>query len=244
MKDTYEKFAYDYDEFGDIKDYLGPEKEFFEAEFKEHNVNSVLDCVCGTGHHVYMMAKLGLEVSGSDYSESMLEVARNNLSSLDQDVKLKHCDFRYLEKAFDEKFDAILCLTTSLPHLHEDSDLITALTSMKNRLNDGGILILTQGATPATLKMPPIEVVVEREDFTRVYIKEHDDRFQTIHILDLFHSKERLENLQYDVKYRLLFDDDYRELLSKAGFSMINIYGDYHRNPYTDESRRLIIVAK
>lgn len=177
MKDIYEKFAYDYDEFGDIKDYLGPEKEFFELVFKENNVKTVLDCACGTGHHLYMMVKMGLEVSGSDYSYSMLEVARKNLSSLNKDVKLKQCDFRYLENAFDEKFDAIVCLTTSLPHLHEDEDLITALISMKNRLNNGGILILTQGATPATLKLPPIEVVVEREDFTRVYVKEYaEDR--------------------------------------------------------------------
>lgn len=244
MNDAYEKFAYDYDEFGDIKDYLGPEKEFFEIVFKENNVNTVLDCACGTGHHIYMMDKMGLEVSGSDYSNSMLEVAKNNLSDLNKDIKLKQCDFRYLENAFDEKFDAIVCLTTSLPHLHEDDDLITALKSMKNRLNDSGILVLTQGATPATLKLPPIEVVVEREDFTRVYVKEYDDRFQTIHILDLYHSKDRLENQQYDVKYRLLFDEDYKELLSKAGFTEINFYGDYYRSPYTKDSRRLIIVAK
>ena len=115
---------------------------------------------------------------------------------------------------------------------------------MKNRLNNGGILVLTQGATQATLKLPPIEVVVEREDFTRVYVKEHDDRFQTIHILDLYHSKDKLENNQYDVKYRLLFDNDYKELLSKAGFKEIHIYGDYYRNPYTEDRRRLIIVAK
>ena len=66
-----------------------------------------------------MMVQMGLETSGSDYSSSMLEVAKNNLSSLDKNIKL-----------------------------------------------------------------PPIEVVVEREDFTRVYVKEYDDRFQTIHILD------------------------------------------------------------
>lgn len=48
MKDIYEKFAYDYDEFGDIKDYLGPEKEFFEVVFKENNIKTILDCACGT----------------------------------------------------------------------------------------------------------------------------------------------------------------------------------------------------
>lgn len=244
MKDVYEKFAYDYDEFGDIKDYLGSEKEFFDRIFKENQVKTVLDCACGTGHHLYMMVKMGLEVRGSDYSASMLEVAKTNLSGLERETPLKQCDFRYLETAFEETFDAIVCLTTSLPHLHTDADLITALKSMKRRLNDGGILILTQGATPATLKLPPIEVVVQREDFTRVYVKEYDDRFQTIHILDLFHSGDRLENRQYDVKYRLLFDDDYRKLLSEAGFCDIWFYGDYSGNPYTSESRRLIVVAK
>jgi ubiquinone/menaquinone biosynthesis C-methylase UbiE len=112
----YDQFAYDYDEFGDIKDYLGPENEFFQDIFRESNIQTVLDCACGTGHHVYMMAKMGLQASGSDYSASMLEMAKRNLSELEQEIKLRQCDFRYLENAFEEKFDAILCLTTSLPH--------------------------------------------------------------------------------------------------------------------------------
>jgi ubiquinone/menaquinone biosynthesis C-methylase UbiE len=29
-----------------------------------------------------------------------------------------------------------------------------------------------------------------------------------------------------------------------SGFREIRFYGDYHRNPYSDESRRLIVVAK
>ena len=50
--------------------------------FKDNNVKTVLDCACGTGHHVYMMSKMDFEVSGSDYSTSMLEVAKNNLTAL------------------------------------------------------------------------------------------------------------------------------------------------------------------
>ena len=43
MKDTYEKFAFDYDEFGSIENYLGDEKNFFSRLFNEHNVKTVLD---------------------------------------------------------------------------------------------------------------------------------------------------------------------------------------------------------
>ncbi len=244
MKDLYEKFAYDYDEFGAIEEYLGDEKLFFETLFKMHHVNSVLDCACGTGQHLYMLSQMGLCVSGSDYSEAMLEVAEKNLKKHGKAVPLCQCDFRYLEQKHTDTFDAIICLTTALPHLHTDEDLIIALKSMKNRLNENGLLILTQGTTHFTLSLPSIEVVINRKDFSRIFIKEHDDKFQNIHVLDLFHSESRVESNQYDIVYRIILDDDYKRLLSQAGFENIQIYGNYDMSDYNEKSWRLIVVAK
>jgi ubiquinone/menaquinone biosynthesis C-methylase UbiE len=244
MKDIYEKLAYDYDEFGAIEEYLGDEKDFFKAIFEKHSVKTVLDCACGTGQHLYMLYEMGYDVSGSDYSESMLEVARNNLKRHNISIPLNQCDFRYLERRYNNTFDAIVCLTTALPHLHTDEDLILALRSMRYRLNKDGLLVLTQGATHFTLSLPPIEVVVNREDFSRIFVKEHDAQFQTIHVLDLFHSKSRIENNQYDIVYRILLDNDYRRLLSEAGYRNISIYGDYDMSEYNEYSRRLIVVAE
>ncbi len=244
MKDLYEKFAYDYDEFGLIEEYLGRERDFFGKLFAKHNVKSVLDCACGTGQHLYMLSEMGLDVSGSDYSESMLEVASRNLQASEKSIPLCQCDFRYLEQKHTQTFDAIVCLSTALPHLHTDEELITALKSMKNRLNENGLLVLTQGTTHFTLSLPPIEVVVNRADFSRVFVKEHDDDFQTIHVLDLYHSDKRKESNQYDIIYKILLDDDYKKLLSKAGFKNIQIYGDYDASDYNENSGRLIVVAQ
>ena len=244
MKDLYDKFAYDYDEFGAIEEYLGNEKTFFETLFKKHHVKTVLDCACGTGQHLYMLSKMGFDVSGSDYSESMLAVADKNLRKHGKTIPLGQCDFRYLEQKHRKTFDAIVCLTTALPHLHTDEDLIMALKSMKNRLNENGLLVLTQGTTHFTLSLPSIEVVINREDFSRIFVKEHDDQFQTIHVLDLFHSETRTESNQYDIIYKIILDDDYRKLLSEAGFENIQIYGDYDMNHYNEKSGRLIVVAQ
>lgn len=244
MKDIYDDFAFDYDEFGAIDEYLGAEKDFFDNLLSSANAKTILDCACGTGQHLYMLSELGYKVFGSDYSASMLQVAKKNLSEHQMNIPLHQCDFRYLEQAFADSFDAIVCLTTALPHLHTDEDLLTALRSMKNRLNKGGLLVLTQGTTHFTLSLPAIDVVVNRENFSRVFVKEHDERFQTIHVLDLFHSPQRLENNQYDIVYRILLDDDYRKLLSEAGFSYIQIYGDYDLTPYSTDSKRLIVVAE
>ena len=244
MKDNYSTFAYDYDEFGEIDHYLGAEKTFFKSLFAKHQVESVLDCACGTGQHLYMMSELGVKVVGSDYSQAMLEVAEKNLSERGKEIPLHQCDFRFLEEIYKDKFDAIVCLTTALPHLHTEIDLITALKSMKARLKDGGLLVLTQGTTHRNLMLPPIEVVVNREDFSRIFVKEQDDQFQTIHVLDLYHSPKRMENNQYDIVYKIILDDEYRALLTKAGFKQIQIYGDYEGTPYDKESTRLIVVAQ
>lgn len=244
MKDIYDKFAFDYDEFGPIEEYLSDERDFLNTLFTKNDVKTVLDCACGTGQHLYMLSKSGYQVSGSDYSASMLQVAKKNLAKHKTNAPLLQCDFRYLEQAFDSYFDAIVCLTTSLPHLHKDEDLLKALCSMKNRLNKNGLLVLTQGTTHFTLSLPAIEVVINREEFSRIFVKEHDEKFQTIHVLDLYHSSHRLKNSQYDIVYRILLDKDYQKLLSQAGFTNIQIYGDYHLTPYDEDSRRLIVVAK
>lgn len=244
MKDLYEKFAYDYDEFGSIDEYLGDEQTFLNKVFFEHGVKKVLDCACGTGQHLLMLAQCGYNVWGSDYSKSMLEIARQNLQERNYNIPLHQCDFRYLEQGFDITFDAIICLTNSLPHLHTDKDLLLALRSMKNRLNEKGLLVLSQGTTHFTLSLPSIEVVVNRSDFSRIFVKEHDSRFLTIHVLDLFHSAQRLGSNQYDFVFRILLDEDYKRLLSQEGFKNVQIYGDYSMNNYDENSWRLIVVAE
>lgn len=244
MEDKYRTFAYDYDEFGEINEYLGAEKVFFENLFSEFGIQNVLDCACGTGQHLYMLSEMGLDVAGSDYSEAMLEMAEKNLAARGKELPLQQCDFRYLEKVYMEKFDAVVCLTTALPHLHSETDLITALKSMKARLSDKGLLILTQGTTHYNLSLPAIEVVVNREDFSRVFVKEQDDQFQTIHVLDLYHSTKRMESNQYDIVYKIILDEEYRSLLTNAGFNQIQIYGDYDRSPYDQKSKRLVVVAR
>ena len=103
---------------------------------------------------------------------------------------------------------------------------------------------MTQGTTHFTLTLPSIEVVVNRPDFSRIFVKEHDGRFQTIHVLDLYHSTERMESNQYDIVYRILLDEDYKRLLPQAGFTNIQVYGDYNMNNYNENSWRLIVVAE
>jgi len=245
-EDLYEEFAYDYDLFGEAEQYIGKEYDFFVRLFDLYGVKSVLDCSCGTGRHLFAFHQMGLKAYGSDLSRSMLDVAKKYLSGKDLDLTLKHCDFRWLERCFEERFDAVVCLSTSLPHLHSDEDLVRALGSMRARLNPGGILVLTQGTTDLNIKEgTEIEVVVNRRDFTRVFVKEVSAPFLDIQILDIFHSDSRSTHKQYNMCYRLLLCEDYRRLLDSAGFSNVTFLGDHEMSPYkVSQSERLIAVAE
>jgi glycine/sarcosine N-methyltransferase len=142
-KDEYSNWAHKYDKFGAITDINEKEEIFFRTIFDKYSIKRVLDCACGTGLHLYLLSKLGVDVCGSDYSRAMLKVCSENLLKAGVEVKIKQTDFRFLEDAWSDKFDAILCMTQSIAHLHTHGDLLTALKSMYERLNDGGILIMS-----------------------------------------------------------------------------------------------------
>lgn len=245
-EDEYNDWAQDYDKFGKITDISFKEQEFLNNVFKLYNVKTVLDCACGTGTHLYMLTKLGYRICGSDYSSAMLSVCKNNLDKEGISVLLKQADFRYLEDAWDENYDAVICMTQAIAHMHTDEDLIMALSSMHNKLNDGGILVLTQGTSHRTLQDKyRFDLVINNRDFSRVYARDIKDGFQTVNILDIYHSENESKMKKHSVFIKILLDDDYRYLLEKAGFSKIDIYGDYEMNTYEkDVSWKIIVVAQ
>lgn len=74
----------------------------------------------------------------------MINKAKLNAERHGLVAKYEVADFRHLSETLREKFDAIVCLGNSLPHLLTDSDLAMALTEMEKSLNDDGLLIIHQ----------------------------------------------------------------------------------------------------
>lgn len=245
-KDEYADWAKEYDMFGKITDINIKEQNFLRKIFDSHNVKVILDCACGTGQHLYMLSKLGYDLRGSDYSLAMLQTCKTNLDKENIDIVLKQADFRYLEKEWNEKYDAVICMTQAIAHMHTQEDIIMALSSMHKRLEDGGLLVMTQGTTHITLQEKyRFDLVVNNRDFTRVFARDISEQFQTINILDIFHNKKENKMEKHSFKIRIILDDDYKSLLIEAGYSKVHIFGDYNMNPYDKKkSMKLIVVAQ
>ncbi len=244
--DQYAGFADRYDlffeEFGRHSALV---EEFFKDLFEEHGTATLLDCACGTGHYLALFQSLGMEVTGSDISPAMLNQARYNLSQLDPGPDLHQADYRHLPRHFRRRFDAVTCLSSSILHMPDDLEVVRAFDSMGSVLQDGGILVLTQGTTDRQWQEKPRFIVgTQRPGFTRLFVIDYLGRGARYNILDLFQHEGRTELMTWSVEYaQVLLMVDHQRLLREAGFKNLEFFGSYSRDPYCPETSSLLITV-
>lgn len=78
---------------------------------KEKRAATVLDFGCGTGRHTVYLSKLGFSVSGFDWSEASIEVAKKELQREGLDAHLSVWDMNQTPLPYPDKyFDAVLAV--------------------------------------------------------------------------------------------------------------------------------------
>lgn len=101
----------------------------------ETRPTSVLDLGCGTGRDLGYLVQKGYRCLGIDQSEAMVHYAQHKYEGVTAAVG----DLRNF--AVGERFDAIVCLDSSLLYCHTDAELESCLRSARAHLRTGGLLI-------------------------------------------------------------------------------------------------------
>lgn len=241
-QDFYKDFAERYD-WMKMKDHV--RDEFFKKLFEKHNVTTVLDCACGTGHDLILFHSLGCEVRGSDISDSMLSQARKNLADVDLEIPLDKADFGDLGRHFRSQFDAVVCLTNAINEPLGDDETLKALTSIRTVLKDGGILVFDQGQTDAGMKNPPrYDLIVNERDYSRLFVMDYLESQMDVHIFDIIHTEDERDFRHNLIRLQIRLKDDWESILKEAGFTKTEYFGDWQFTPYDKEqSKRFIAVA-
>ena len=241
----------EYKVISDVYDILNPKEEifgqkpFFEKLTRDHSVTRVLDCACGTGWHLSMFHDMGLTCFGSDLSPDMLKLAKTNLEG--KYIPLKQEDFRNLGNSWGDTFDMVVCLTTSLPHMLTDEDVVSALTSMYERIGNGGILVITNGITDSLLDgkpkfIPAQELANEAFYFIAEYPNEREFTFNILYVQK---TAESLEHRFTTVTYNAMRKAVLERCFAQTPFKNIQYFGDYDFGEYSKEtSNNLIVVAQ
>jgi glycine/sarcosine N-methyltransferase len=245
--DPYEGIADRYDLFhGEFGQHAPEVVSFFRQLFEENQLETVLDCACGTGNDLALFHSLGREVVGSDISESMLAQAERNLAQSGLSIPLLKLDYRQLPDHFDRRFDAVMCLSSSILHMPTEVEVVRAFESMRNVLRPGGILVLTQGTTDRQWQEKPRFILaINDRDLSRLFVIDYAGEGATYHVLDIVHTEEDRDFKEWSMKYpRVYLRDDLEKLLKAGGFERVDFYGGYGYEPYDKgTSARLIAVA-
>lgn len=241
----------EYKILAEVYDILNPKEEvfaqkpFFESLIKKYSVLKALDCACGTGWHLSMFHEMGLTSFGSDLSPEMLNLAKLNLEG--KYIPLKVEDYRNLAKSWGDTFDMVTCLTTSLPYMLTDSDVVTALNSMYDRISSGGVLVISNGITDSLLDSKPkfIPARVNANDAFYFICEYHDEDSMTFHILYVKKTENSFEHLYTSTTYNAMRKATLERSFSQTQFKNIQYYGDYDFSEYSKEtSNKLIVVAE
>ena len=129
----------------DIYDLLESESRY--QAFKTHwetvlagkNIKTFLDVSIGSGGVTIPLLDLGIELSGSDLSEAMLERCGKKIKSRGYRADLRVCDFRELRASFSGQFDCVASTGNSLAYVTND-EVLHVLEQMDKLIAPGGYL--------------------------------------------------------------------------------------------------------
>ena len=198
-----------YDTIADKYDYIFPlspmQKKFLDEEIKGKNI---LDVGASTGKVTEYLSGKGFHVYSLDINERLINKAAQKGISV---VNMNMLDIDKLEK-----FDTIINIGNTLPHLNNNEEIYEFLEKSYNRLNDAGKLI--------------IQII----NFSK-FVKQKDEN-NFLGTLPLIENEEILLNINYN---------ELKDYFEKIGFRNIKVYGGFDKSVFDiDKSTPLVMTGE
>ena len=100
----------------------------------------VLDVPCGQGRHARLLESAGYQVTGVDYSEHLLRLARAAAGNAKSPQYIR-ADMRELPARFTGRFHAVLNLFSSFGFFLDPADDVRVISEFSRALLPGGVLV-------------------------------------------------------------------------------------------------------
>ena len=212
---------------------------FIESLCQNLGVNEgeiAIDMACGRGRHAQVLANQGLETLGIDLSPESIAFA-NQFAHEGLEFRVGNM----LEPLQTPPADWVFNLFTSFGYFEDDKEDIGILENMKRGLNKDGFFVF-DFLNAKKVKLNLIATETKTVDRITFNIKrEIKNGFIFKHISFSVDGK----NHAYTERVKYLDLDKMTSFFEKVGFTITNVFGNYHLNTYEDKtSDRLIIIAK
>ena len=208
----------------------------------------VLDLGCGTGRMTVELGKRGYDMTGVDYSEQMLDIARRGAIKEGVGDRMLWLSQDMCELELYGTVDLTVSCLDCINHLTSPAELSTCLSLVHNYLVPDGLFIFDINGKRKFEQIYGTEnYVIENKDSFCVWQNDYNPRsrlcdfYITVFKQRRDGSYERFDEIQTERMYTLRA---MKSQLSRAGFELIGAYSDFDFTEASDESERIYIVAR
>lgn len=226
----------------------------FTEEISEQEANSiikligsndvkVLDWRGGWGRHSIYFAKSGMRVVILDFVKKNLDIAKSRFKEYGLEVETIQEDCRNTPSSIQA--DVAVCLTNAFGYMEYDQEL-ESFKSLYDAIKPGGKLIL-DCMNLLAFKDTSLSKTETEEICEDGYIKRQYNEFD--YKTNILYNKFELQSPDGKIQKRefnqMHFTPcDLNRLLSHAGFTVTNIYGDFNCSEFNFSSDKIIIIAE
>jgi SAM-dependent methyltransferase len=222
---------------------------FYKQWLPKNKDATILELCCGTGRLTIPIAKDGYNISGVDFTASMLKQAKEKASKEGVAIEFIEADIRTLDLSV--KYDLIFIPFNSIHHLYKDEDLFKALKVVKNHLKEGGLFLLDCFNPNMQLivdgeKEPKKIAAYTTKDGREVVIKQlmrYEIKTQMNRIAWHYYINGVFDSIQ-NLDMRLFFPKELDSHLEENGFKINHKFGGFEKEAFNDASEKQIFVCQ
>lgn len=223
--------------------------QFYMHWLPENMEAQILELCCGTGRLTVPIAKDGYDITGVDYTSSMLTQAKQKASEAGLDIRFIEADIRTLD--LQEKYNLIFIPFNSIHHLYTNEDLFKAFNAVKKHLKVGGLFLFD-------CFNPNIQYIVEGEKEQREIANYRTDDGREVLIRQTMRYEKAAQinciewhyfiNGKFDsvqnLDMRMFFPQELDTYLAWNGFQIIHKYGGFEEEIFNDNSEKQVFVCR
>lgn len=202
----------------------------------------ILDIPCGHGRHSILLAEKGYNITGVDFSEEFINIAKEKSSHLNN-IEFILKDMRKID--YENEFDGIISMFTSFGYFSEKENLELLQKLIRSLKKGGRILIDTinrEWAVKNIGKLSRSWLVYPEDNIT----------FLASNTFNVFTGKmkseqiiiENGEKFEQEQDIRLYTYTELKTLLGLCGARIIDSYGNFDYEDYSATSDNMIIIAE
>lgn len=244
---SYNSFAAVYDDLTLNVDYKR-RAEYIMSILADYNIKDglLLDLACGTGSLSLEFSKKGFEVIGTDASPDMLMEAQNKAMQEGENI-LFLCQ-RMEETDLYGTVKAIVCSLDSINHLSGVEELNQTFDTLKNFIDDGGIMVFDVNTIYKHQQILGNNTFVydEKNVFCVWQNNLYDDGVTVGINLDFFvkDDKNKYEHFTESFKEIAFTDEQITKAVENAGFKVIKRYAEFSCSSPKEDTQRAYYVIR